>query len=128
MGGRIEGSSEVAWPTESPPLNFGSPMVTRSASKNFGGSLVNGITDTQNAALAARGADLMSYINDDGGSFVCLGQSSLASAYTWLPKALTQVGACDCHQHCSKCIVPLINELSLSKCTVILPPRSALTL
>ena len=54
--------------------------------------MVYGINETQNSALAARGPDLVSYINDHGGSFVCLGQSSLTSAYTWLPSPLVQVG------------------------------------
>ena len=62
-----------------------------SAYKNFGGTVVNGINDSQNSALAARKVDLLYYVNNLGGSLVCLGQSSLTSAYTWLPKALTQV-------------------------------------
>ena len=32
----------------------------------------------------------MAYVNSHGGSLVSLGQSSLASAYTWLPVALNQ--------------------------------------
>jgi len=61
-----------------------------SAFKNFAGYTVGGINDAQNAALAARSAALVAYVNSYGGSLVSLGQSSLPSAYTWLPTPLVQ--------------------------------------
>ena len=66
-------------------------QITLSAYKNFAGTMVYGINDTQNAALAARSSDLIAYINSNGGSLISLGQSSLTTAYNWLPSTFTQV-------------------------------------
>jgi len=56
-----------------------------SAFQNLDGIIVNGINETQNNALVARRADITKYINNQGGSLVALGQSSLTNAYAWLP-------------------------------------------
>lgn len=59
-----------------------------SAYMNNGGVIVRGINDAQNSALAARVADVTEYVNEYGGSLVCLGQSRLVDAYGWLPVPL----------------------------------------
>ena len=58
--------------------------------------------------LVARKADIATYVNKFGGSFVVLGQSSLTNAYKWLPVPLVYTPA----QFTNVDVTPDINSIS----------------
>jgi cysteine-rich repeat protein len=58
---------------------------------SYSGTTQGGITNTQLAAVNARGADLKAYVNDSNGRILALTEQGANAPYGWLPNPLTYV-------------------------------------